>query len=69
MNFTTKNFMKFILACIGFSICFSLLLKKVYIGIPIGLFLALCICYDPKRYENSKKKYEEKLSSETNKDA
>lgn len=64
MTFTTKNFIKFILCCIALSICFAYLFgKKYFIGIPLGLFLSLCICYDPKRYEASKKKYEEKLNA------
>ena len=67
MNFTTKNFIKFVLACIGLSICFSLLFQKVYIGIPLGLFLSLCLFFDPKRYEAAKRKHEEKLTSKTSK--
>ncbi len=66
MNFTTKNFIKFILACIGLSICFSFLFQRLYIGIPIALFISLCLFFDPKRYAAAKKKYEEKSSSKIN---
>ncbi len=67
MNFTTRNFIRFVFASIGLSICFSYLFEKVYFGIPIGLFLSLCLFFDPKRYENAKKKYEEKLSNKNEK--
>lgn len=67
MNFTTRNFIRFVLASIGLSICFSYLFEKVYLGIPIALFLSLCLFFDPKRYENAKKKYEEKLSNKNEK--
>lgn len=63
MNFTTKNFIQFLLALIGLSVCFSLLFQKIYIGIPIGLFLSICMFYDPKKYESAKKKFENKQSS------
>jgi hypothetical protein len=51
------------LALIGLSVCFTLLFQKIYIGIPAGLFLAICIFYDPKKYEASKKNFEKKQTS------
>ncbi|MBD7911352.1 MULTISPECIES: hypothetical protein [Clostridium] len=66
MNFTTRNFFLFLLSFIGLSACFTFLFQRIYISIPIGLFLSICMFYDPKKYEAAKKKFEKKQTSNEN---
>lgn len=67
MTFSSKNLLTSLLAFVGLSICFTLLFNSIWIGIIIGLFLSLCIFYDPKKYESSKRKFEEKEREKNNK--
>ena len=60
MSFRTKNSLSFILAFIGFTICFGFLFMNVLVGLPIGLFLSVLMFYDPKKYEAAKKKAAQK---------
>ncbi|MBE6052246.1 MAG: divalent metal cation transporter [Clostridium sp.] len=67
MNFTSRNLLNSLLAFIGLAISFTLLFKSKMVGIIIGLFLSLCIFFDPKKYESSKRKYEEKQNAKNDK--
>lgn len=68
MKFASKNLLNSLLAFIGLSICFGLLFRSKWVGIIIGLFLSICIFFDPKKYESSKRKFEEKQRLKEDKD-
>jgi len=63
MNFSSKNFRRFLLAFIGLATCFGFLFftviniyLDVFISIAIAFLLSITMFYDPKKYEAAKKK-------------